>query len=62
MNDTTINGVFVPKDMLIMIPVLYLHMNPDVWPEPEKFDPERYIIIYYGTVKECKGCRMYFVH
>ncbi|RDD40232.1 Cytochrome P450 3A19 [Trichoplax sp. H2] len=26
----------------IFVPLYYLHHNPEVWPESEKFDPERF--------------------
>jgi len=41
-NDITINGVFFPKGMLIGSPIYVMHMDPEVWPEPTKFDPERF--------------------
>ncbi|KAM8953030.1 cytochrome P450 3A9-like [Pelodytes ibericus] len=37
-----INGVIIPKGTVTMIPAYVLHMNPDVWPEPEEFRPERF--------------------
>lgn len=37
----TLNGMTIPKGIQVGIPVIALHMNPEVWPEPEKFDPER---------------------
>ena len=40
-NDITINGVFFPKGMMIVVPIFVLHMDPEVWPEPTKFNPER---------------------
>ncbi|KAM8953714.1 cytochrome P450 3A9-like [Pelodytes ibericus] len=37
-----INGVLIPKGTVTMIPAYALHMNPEVWPEPEEFRPERF--------------------
>lgn len=37
-----INGLVIPKDMVVMIPTWPLHRDPEMWPEPEKFKPERY--------------------
>lgn len=39
---TTINGVTIPKDVGVFIPICYLHYIPEIWPDPEKFDPERF--------------------
>lgn len=41
-NDYEYNGVKIPKGLSIMAPVTYLHHDPEVWPEPDKFDPERF--------------------
>lgn len=38
----TIKGVDIPAEMGIMIPISNLQKDPEVWPEPEKFDPERF--------------------
>ena len=35
-------GFKIPKDMVVVYPIRKLHMDPEVYPEPEKFKPERY--------------------
>ena len=40
--DITINNVFIPKGMRIAIPIIAIHHNPELWPNPDKFDPERF--------------------
>uniref|UniRef100_A0A8C5G4X6 unspecific monooxygenase n=1 Tax=Gouania willdenowi TaxID=441366 RepID=A0A8C5G4X6_GOUWI len=37
-----INGLVIPKDMVVMVPTWPLHRDPNIWPEPEKFKPERF--------------------
>ncbi|XP_011705277.1 PREDICTED: probable cytochrome P450 6a13 [Wasmannia auropunctata] len=35
-------NIRVPKGTLISIPVLGLHRDPSIYPDPDKFDPERF--------------------
>ncbi|XP_040891806.1 cytochrome P450 3A30-like [Toxotes jaculatrix] len=37
-----INGITIPKDMTVMIPIFALHRDPELWPEPEEFKPDRF--------------------
>uniref|UniRef100_A0A8C8DMG1 Cytochrome P450 3A n=1 Tax=Oryzias sinensis TaxID=183150 RepID=A0A8C8DMG1_9TELE len=37
-----VNGLVIPKDMVVMVPTWPLHRDPELWPEPEKFKPERF--------------------
>ena len=40
--DIDIEGLHIPAGTVVNIPVYALHYDEKVWPEPEKFDPERY--------------------
>lgn len=42
----TVKGVYIPKDVDISVPLYALHRNPTYWPDPEKFDPDRYWNFY----------------
>ena len=40
--DVEIHGVSIPKGTTVVVPLFILHNNPEHWPEPEEFQPERY--------------------
>ncbi|KAH6942082.1 hypothetical protein HPB50_000657 [Hyalomma asiaticum] len=40
--DFEYKDVKIPRGLSVMVPVTYLHHDPEVWHEPEKFDPERF--------------------
>ncbi|XP_072168373.1 cytochrome P450 3A29-like [Diadema setosum] len=42
-NETfTYKGVTIPKGMHVLLAVFSIHYNPEFWPNPKEFDPERF--------------------
>ncbi|XP_019644909.1 PREDICTED: cytochrome P450 3A29-like [Branchiostoma belcheri] len=40
--DVDLDGIRIPAGMLVFVPVWSIHMDADIWPEPEEFRPERF--------------------
>ncbi|KAL2643487.1 hypothetical protein R1flu_011074 [Riccia fluitans] len=40
---TKIAGYDIPKGTRLIVNLFAIHNSPDVWPDPEKFDPERFL-------------------
>lgn len=40
--DDWVEGKFLPKGTIVIMNVWGMHMDPNVWEEPEKFNPDRY--------------------
>ncbi len=42
-SDVEISGILIPNDTLILTNLWALHHNPDVWGDPDRFRPERFL-------------------
>ncbi|XP_049516541.1 cytochrome P450 3A24 [Dermacentor silvarum] len=40
--DTELAGKVVPAGTRLIVPTWSIHRNPELWPDPERFDPERF--------------------
>ena len=45
--DVTVNGINIPKGMIVNTTIYPVHHDPDYWPEPETYDPERYVAVTF---------------
>lgn len=45
----TINGYRFDKGDTFLMNIIGIHHNPEYWPDPEKFDPERQVNFHFRT-------------
>ncbi|XP_068736583.1 cytochrome P450 4V2-like isoform X1 [Montipora capricornis] len=43
LEDSVLGGYFVPKGSTVGVSPIALHRNPDVWPSPLEFEPDRFL-------------------
>ena len=67
--DCKVKDLTIPKGGLVFIPIYSIHRDPTIWPNPEKYDPERfspemkrsrdpYLYLPFGTgPRNCIGLR-----
>ncbi|XP_072759233.1 cytochrome P450 4C1-like isoform X2 [Anoplolepis gracilipes] len=41
--DVKMGDYMLPKDTTVSVAIALAHTNPEVWPDPEKFDPDRFL-------------------
>lgn len=41
--DLNVKGVFIPKGSMVSVDIHALHHRPDLWHEPDKFNPDRFL-------------------
>jgi cytochrome P450 len=43
LNDTEVNGCFIPAKAMVVVNLHSYHMDPDAWQQPDQFRPERFL-------------------
>ncbi len=64
MERETVGGESLPPGVVVGCSIYLAHMNPEVWPEPERFDPDRFLgkrpspntyFPFGGGIRRCIG-------
>ena len=49
MEDCNVSGFHIPKGTQLLVNLWKLHRNPNLWPDPEVFSPERFLTSQAGV-------------
>lgn len=47
-DDQELEGVVLPRGTQVVINQYMVHRDPACWPDPEKFDPDRFVLAFLG--------------
>eukprot|EP00013_Stygamoeba_regulata_P025127 CAMPEP_0177646300 /NCGR_PEP_ID=MMETSP0447-20121125/9702_1 /TAXON_ID=0 /ORGANISM="Stygamoeba regulata, Strain BSH-02190019" /LENGTH=432 /DNA_ID=CAMNT_0019148827 /DNA_START=285 /DNA_END=1583 /DNA_ORIENTATION=- len=42
-DDQLSDGILLAKGMRVVVPIQAVHLNEEIWPDPERYDPERFL-------------------
>lgn len=45
LKDVNVEGRLIPKGVTVLMPIVAMHRNPEIWEEPLEFKPERYVFL-----------------
>ena len=55
--DVTVKGVYIKKGLMIQIPIFAIHRDPKKWPDPNTFDPNRWVqSVFLFSLHICLCC------
>ena len=41
--EAVIQGIVIPKGTIVNISICSMHYDPEYWPDPDRFDPDRWV-------------------
>ncbi len=67
LEDAEVGGMLIRKGTLVQVPIWAMHRDPDTYPDPDRFNPERFLeeaggdglrfMAFGGGPRTCIGMR-----